>query len=73
MTSKGLNRPVFEMCTSDDHVQMDRHRLASRRTEPSMMTDEDGGNAAQALVIKGVALVVIYLVLAQILPTPPER
>ena len=46
-------------------------RVASRRTEPNMMADED--NAAQALVIKGAALVVIYLILAQILPTPPER
>ena len=46
-------------------------RVASRRTEPTMMADED--NAVQALLIKGVALVVIYFILAQILPTPPPR
>ena len=46
-------------------------RIKSRRTEPNMMADED--NAVQALLIKGVALVVIYFLLAQILPTPPPR
>ena len=48
-----------------------RRTREPRRTGPNMMADED--NAVQALLIKGVALVVIYFILAQILPTPPPR
>jgi len=36
-----------------------------------MMADED--NVVQALLIKGVALVVVYFILVQVLPTPPPR
>ena len=46
-------------------------RAAIRRAEPKMMAEED--NLAQSLLIKGAALVVIYFILAQILPTPPPR
>ena len=47
------------------------NRAAIRRAEPSMMAEED--NLVQSLLIKGAALVVIYFILAQILPTPPAR
>ena len=46
-------------------------RAAIRRAEPKMMAEED--NLVQSLLIKGAALVVIYFILAQILPTPPPR
>ena len=46
-------------------------RVAIRRAEPNMMAEED--NLVQSLLIKGAALVVIYFILAQILPTPPPR
>ena len=65
------NRDAIGSMPSKEATSGAESRVASRRTEPNMMADED--NAAQALVIKGAALVVIYLILAQILPTPPER
>ena len=65
------NRDAIGSIPSKEATSGASSRVASRRTEPNMMADED--NAVQALLIKGVALVVIYFILAQILPTPPPR
>lgn len=65
------NRDAIGSMPSKEATSGAESRVASRRTEPNMMADED--NVVQALLIKGVALVVVYFILVQVLPTPPPR
>jgi len=82
----GLKGQVLESEKSVERLQKDVDYVnsllakANKKGEPrggqsTMMAGdgEEGGSAAQALLIKGAALVAVYLILAQVLPTPPPR